>query len=250
MNRKNVFLIIGVVVIILGIYLSLSLPPTLENNQTEESNSGENSTGQNPTGQENVKDNLEPANQFKDAEFVFYNDDGSISWHLRSSIISNYSGDTDRNMLELSPIEVNARASDVGKGNNSDNMNTRDNRNNGDDWNNIDNRNNGDTENTGSGEVLYQLSADNSLYDIYSGEMEINGPVSIVKDQLKMTAGRLNWQEGTDELSATGGIRIESPSFTMTGSKLQTDMALKHIIIKGNEEEQAYLSWEKGSDSN
>ncbi|MFP4662434.1 MAG: hypothetical protein ACLFPF_09595 [Halanaerobiales bacterium] len=223
MNRKNIILIAGVLVIIIGIYLSLALQPTLENDRMVDTDSANNNTGQD-AGQDNIdQGNAVPENQFRDAEFVFYNSDGSISWHLNSGVINNYSG---RDILELSGVEINARTSDIDNGENS----------------NIDE--------IVSGEMLYQLSADNSFYNIDSGKIEIRGPINIQKDQIKITTGKLDWQDGSNELTATGGIRIEAVTFTVTGSELTADLAINNIKINGSEEEQAFLSWEKGSDSN
>lgn len=59
---------------------------------------------------------------------------------------------------------------------------------------------------TAEEEILYKLYANNSLYELDSGLMEISGPIEIIKDQLNFQAARISWQDGGDLLLATGGF--------------------------------------------
>lgn len=193
MNKKAILILTGIIIIFVGIFISLRYQPELIQNGPGELE----------------EENLLPGDQFKNVQLVFFNSDGSISWHLDSESINNF---TRHRVLELFPVNITAI--------------------------------------TGQEEILYNLYARNSLYDLDSGLMEISGPIEIIKDQLSFQAARISWQDGKDFLLATGGIYIDSPDFIIEGESLETDLTLNRVIIKGTEERQAYLTWEDGSDQN
>ena len=207
MHKKLIILLAGVIIIIIGVYLSLNLQPEFDNNVNQDSQG----------------DLVIPENQFKEVQLVFYNSDGSISWHLESSIINNYTG---RKILELSPVEIDAVKTLL----------------------NIDEDNRGDS--SSSSQLIYQLEGRDSIYDINTGEIEINGPIKMTKDDIIFSTAKLKWQDGRDFLLGTGGVRIESPYFSIMGEELEADLALNNIVVNGKAEKQAFFTWEKGSDSN
>ncbi len=205
-------MLVGVVIVIIGVFLSLNFQPSFDNNEiinTEPDNS-------------NIVDN-----QFKEAQFIFYNSDASIAWHLESGIINNY---TQKNILELTSIEIDARRTlkveEVAE--NSD----------------------VNSDIIFNGQFIYQLIANDALYNIKTGQIEINGPINIVKDQIKFYTNKLNWQDGKGTLIATEGISIVAPYFSLRGEEMKADLALNDILITGKDKKQAFFSWPKGSGSN
>jgi len=195
-------LLVGVVIVIIGVSLSLNFQPGFDNNESIDT--------------ESDNSNLVADNQFKEAQFIFYNSDASVAWYLESSIINNY---TQKNILELTSIEIDAKR-DTLKGN------------------------------IFNGQLIYQLIANDALYNINTGQIEINGPINIVKDQIKVQTNKLNWQDGKSTLVATEGVSIESPYFSLKGEEMKADLALNDIVIKGKGKNQAFFTWPKGSDSN
>ncbi len=202
MDNKLIFLLVGVVIVIIGVSLSLNFQPGFDNNESIDT--------------ESDNSNLVADNQFKEAQFIFYNSDASVAWYLESSIINNY---TQKNILELTSIEIDAKR-DTLKGN------------------------------IFNGQLIYQLIANDALYNINTGQIEINGPINIVKDQIKVQTNKLNWQDGKSTLVATEGVSIESPYFSLKGEEMKADLALNDIVIKGKGKNQAFFTWPKGSDSN
>ncbi len=167
--------------------------------------------------------NLVPDNQFKDVQFVLYNGDASIAWQLESGIINNYS---ENKILELSPIEIDA----VRIGLDTDDADS-----------------NGDKI---SERLIYQLEGKEAIYNINTGEIEIKGPINIIKDEIKFYTSKLDWQDGKALLKATGGVTIDSPYFSLLGREMNADLALNDVVVKGEDENQAFFTWKKGSDSN
>lgn len=90
MKNKAIFLLIGVIIIIIGVYFSLRYQPEL-NPGSDSIESGEN--------------NIIPEDQFKDVQLFFYNSDGSIVWHLESELLNNYN---QNRVLDLSPVQIAA----------------------------------------------------------------------------------------------------------------------------------------------
>ncbi len=209
MDKKLRYLLVGVVIIIIGVFLSLNLEPNFDNQEiiNTEPDSG----------------NIVPDNQFKEVQFVLYNGDASIAWHLESGIINNYTQDK---ILDLSPIEIDAVRTAL-------------------DTDNVDI--NGDKI---SEQLIYQLEAKDSIYNINTGEIEINGPIFINKGEIEFHTKKLNWQDGKDLLIATEGVNIQSPYFSLMGEEMRADIALNNVLVKGKDENQAFFSWQKGSDSN
>lgn len=209
MDNKLKLLLVGVVIIIIGVFLSLNLQPDFDNNEIIN------------TEADNI--NIVPDNQFKEVQFVLYNGDASIAWHLESDIINNY---TQNKILELSPIEIDAVRITLETGDadiNGDNI---------------------------SEQLIYQLEGKESIYNINTGVIEINGPINIVKGEIKLNTSKLAWQDGKDLLIATEGVRIQSPYFSLMGEEMRADIALNDLVVMGKDENQAFFSWQKGSDSN
>lgn len=191
MKNKTILILTGIIIIITGIFFSLHYQPeSLQDNPV------------NP-----AEENLEPGDQFKNVQLVFFNSDGSISWHLDSESINNL---TRQRVLELFPVNITAI--------------------------------------TEGEEVLYNLHAHNSYYNLDSGLIQIAGPIEIIKDQLSFQAANISWQDGGDFLLATGGIYIHSPDFIIEGESLESDLSLNRVTIKGSTEKQAYFIWKDGSD--
>ncbi|MFI5359584.1 MAG: LPS export ABC transporter periplasmic protein LptC [Halanaerobiales bacterium] len=191
MKNKTILILTGIIIIITGIFFSLHYQPeSLQDNPV------------NP-----AEENLEPGDQFKNVQLVFFNSDGSISWHLDSESINNL---TRQRVLELFPVNITAI--------------------------------------TEGEEVLYNLHAHNSYYNLDSGLIQIAGPIEIIKDQLSFQAANISWQDGGDFLLATGGIYIHSPDFIIEGESLESDLSLNRVTIKGSTEKQAYFTWKDGSD--
>lgn len=191
MKNKTILILTGIIIIITGIFFSLHYQPeSLQDNPV------------NP-----AEENLEPGDQFKNVQLVFFNSDGSISWHLDSESINNL---TRQRVLELYPVNITAI--------------------------------------TEGEEVLYNLHAHNSYYNLDSGLIQIAGPIEIIKDQLSFQAANISWQDGGDFLLATGGIYIHSPDFIIEGESLESDLSLNRVTIKGSTEKQAYFTWKDGSD--
>jgi len=191
LKNKTILILTGIIIIITGIFFSLHYQPeSLQDNPV------------NP-----AEENLEPGDQFKNVQLVFFNSDGSISWHLDSESINNL---TRQRVLELFPVNITAI--------------------------------------TEGEEVLYNLHAHNSYYNLDSGLIQIAGPIEIIKDQLSFQAANISWQDGGDFLLATGGIYIHSPDFIIEGESLESDLSLNRVTIKGSTEKQAYFTWKDGSD--
>lgn len=191
MKNKTILILTGIIIIITGIFFSLHYQPeSLQDNPV------------NP-----AEENLEPGDQFKNVQLVFFNSDGSISWHLDSESINNL---TRQRVLELFPVNITAITEEE--------------------------------------EVLYNLHAHNSYYNLDSGLIQIAGPIEIIKDQLSFQAANISWQDGGDFLLATGGIYIHSPDFIIEGESLESDLSLNRVTIKGSTEKQAYFTWKDGSD--
>lgn len=191
MKNKTILILTGIIIIITGIFFSLHYQPeSLQDNPV------------NP-----AEENLEPGDQFKNVQLVFFNRDGSVSWHLDSESINNL---TRQRVLELFPVNITAI--------------------------------------TEGEEVLYNLHAHNSYYNLDSGLIQIAGPIEIIKDQLSFQAANISWQDGGDFLLATGGIYIHSPDFIIEGESLESDLSLNRVTIKGSTEKQAYFTWKDGSD--
>jgi hypothetical protein len=193
LKNRRILILLGLIIIIVGIYMSLHYQPERIQNKPGELE----------------EDNLLPGDQFKNVQLVFFNSDASISWHLDSESINNFAR---QRVLELFPVNITAL--------------------------------------TAEEEILYKLYANNSLYELDSGLMEISGPIEIIKDQLNFQAARISWQDGGDLLLATGGIYIHSPDFIIEGDSLETDLSLNRITIMGGEGKQAYFTWKDGSDQN
>ncbi len=193
MKNRRILILLGLIIIIVGIYMSLHYQPERIQNKPGELE----------------EDNLLPGDQFKNVQLVFFNSDASISWHLDSESINNFAR---QRVLELFPVNITAL--------------------------------------TAEEEILYKLYANNSLYELDSGLMEISGPIEIIKDQLNFQAARISWQDGGDLLLATGGIYIHSHDFIIEGDSLETDLSLNRITIMGGERKQAYFTWKDGSDQN
>lgn len=136
MKNKTILILTGIIIIITGIFFSLHYQPeSLQDNPV------------NP-----AEENLEPGDQFKNVQLVFFNSDGSISWHLDSESINNL---TRQRVLELFPVNITAI--------------------------------------TEGEEVLYNLHAHNSYYNLDSGLIQIAGPIEIIKDQLSFQAANISW---------------------------------------------------------
>ena len=191
MKNKTILILTGIIVIITGIYLSLRYQP------------GHLQDGPGVLEEEQ----LEPGDQFKNVQLVFFNSDASVSWHLESGSINNLAR---QRVLELFPVNITAL--------------------------------------TAEEELLYNLHALNSLYDLDSGQIQIAGPVEIIKDELSFQAANISWQDGGDFLLATGGIYIHSPDFIIEGESLESDLTLNRVTIKGSVEKQAHFTWKDGSD--
>ena len=89
MKNKTILILTGIIIIITGIFFSLHYQPeSLQDNPV------------NP-----AEENLEPGDQFKNVQLVFFNSDGSISWHLDSESINNL---TRQRVLELFPVNITA----------------------------------------------------------------------------------------------------------------------------------------------
>lgn len=192
MKNRTFYFLAGIIIIIIGIFFSLHYQPDLipdnEIIDLEEKN-------------------LLPEDQLKNVQLVFYNSDASVSWHLDSELINNY---TQSQILELFPVNIAAVNEE--------------------------------------GQLLYNMDASDTLYNLNSGIIELTGPIKIKKDQIIFQTAKINWQDGKDILSATGGIFIESPAFLIKGESLESDLTLNNVVITGKEGEQAYFTWKDGSD--
>jgi LPS export ABC transporter protein LptC len=217
-DKKTILFIITGLIIIIGIYFSLNYQPGTNQNSPalgQKQNS--------PEGQKQGKGQRDtiPDNQFKGAQLVFFNSDGSITLHLDSKLINNYSR---KNHLNLSTVKIDVSETEVAS-----------------DKDKID---------LSGGKLLYTLTAVNSIYNTDTGVISLNGPVRIDKDKINLTAGQVIWQDKKDIISGTGGIKIESPSFIINGGSFRADLALNSLRITGKKGEQAAYIWKKGSGSN
>lgn len=153
-----------------------------------------------------------PDNQIKDIELVLYSSDRMVNWQVESGEIKNFS---DKGLLRMNGIQVRGlRGDNEGTGSN-----------NSDDVDNI----------------LYTIEGNDSLYRTGSGEIIINGPVHIDKNDFLLTAGQLLWQDGEDVIYGQQGVDIKSPHFVLEGEQFSADIALNKLTINGSEGEQALL---------
>ncbi|MFW6021976.1 MAG: LPS export ABC transporter periplasmic protein LptC [Halanaerobiaceae bacterium] len=215
-NNKTILLIICTLLIIIGVFFSLSYQPDINK---EESNT-------------DVTENREerPSNQFRDIQLVFFNSDKTIAWYMNSSRVENYS---DRNLLDMSIIEIDAHS-----GSSIDNLQID---------NNILKKNTNTTFN--EGDILYSIVAERSTYNTQSGHLDLLGPINIQKESILMKTDHLEWVEGDSLLSGSGGININSPDFNIKGEKMAANFSLNIITVTGNDNTQANITWEKGSES-
>jgi|LSQX01.2.fsa_nt_gb LPS export ABC transporter protein LptC len=90
LKNKTILILIGVIIIIAGVFFSLRYKPEMYDNSDLINSAEENDV---------------PEEQFKDAKLVFYNSDASISWHLESDKISGYN---QEKLLNLFSVRITA----------------------------------------------------------------------------------------------------------------------------------------------
>jgi len=95
LKNKTILMLIGVIIIIIGVFFSLRFQPEMNNN-SDLINSGEDTSA--------------PEDQFTDVELVLYNSDASISWLLKSDKISNYN---QEKLLSLLSVKITAFRNEI-----------------------------------------------------------------------------------------------------------------------------------------
>lgn len=170
-----------------------------------------------------------PDNFFREVGLMFFNDQATISWQLESTEIKGFSRE---NILDLISVKVNV-------------FEAKEN----DSFDNEDRITYSNLSNSSKIKKLYDLNASEANYNINDGLLELSGPVIINRDNINLELGSVLLEDGAKSILAENGVRLKSPDYILKGSSLESDFALSDITIKGDNQEQAYLSWEKGSDS-
>src|SRR5690554_4979514 len=90
-------------------------------------------------------------------------------------------------------------------------------------------------------EIIYNISAAEALFYTVSGELQLEEPVLLKKDGLKLSMNTLQLKDGANKFSGSGNINFSSPSFQLSGQHLEADLELDTISVSGDDKQQAYL---------
>lgn len=217
LDKKLLLLSICLLIVVFGIFFSL-----LHQRDTYQTMEGDY--------EELDMDVKRPDNFFRDVGLLFFNEEGTISWQLESAEIKGFSQES---VLDLIGVEVNVlELKETDSINNENRISYS------------------DISNSSNLKKLYDLNASNANYRINEGMLELSGPIIINHDKVQLELGSLILEDGARNIFAEDGVKVKSSDFLIEGKTLEADFALRNITIEGDEDEQAYLSWEKGSDSN
>lgn len=95
-------------------------------------------------------------------------------------------------------------------------------------------------------ENLYLIQAEKGSFRQGEGELDLQGPILIKKDDLSVKVGELRFNETADLLAGQGGVNISSPAFRLNGESFEAEAGLESLTVFGGKDEQAYFSWKGG----
>ena len=90
-------------------------------------------------------------------------------------------------------------------------------------------------------EIIYSLTAEKGEYFGEERHLYLKGDIILQKEESRITAGSLLWNQKDDTITIAGGFLVENPRFIMQCETLTGDASLQDLIAEGSKEQEVYF---------